>query len=446
MTYLEPNTSELRPSLDSFCYCPVSRQGIILTVILGMVMLHCHRRMDKLISLLPSKARTFAVAISVGTTLLLSSTVASLGSSAAGPASVKHNAAETQKRLKEVEAHRQEVHEHLREAKKKEQIALAALYKIKSKLNDTTKVLNKSKNKLKKTETHLIQCQQTLTQTATQEQTLSSTAAHRLREMYEGQRLGLLESLFQVSSLQQFMDLMYFQERVAELDRQLLTELRIRERALSAQKSQLGNEKMKLGDIVVEFAKKTLLLSKEKTEQEQVADKLRTQRAFYEAAEHQLARESTQLEQQIVLMTKTTKSQDNKPVALGSGNLSLPLKASITSPFGWRRHPIFGIRKFHTGVDLAGANHSPIKAADSGNVLYSGWYGGYGKVVIVSHGKGLATLYAHLSKVNASAGQNITKGDVIGYEGSTGFSTGPHLHFEVRVDGKPNNPLNFLKQ
>jgi len=264
--------------------------------------------------------------------------------------------------------------------------------------------------------------------------------------MYEGQRLGLLDMLFQVNSLQQLMDLLYYQERVAEMDKALIDNLRAKAAALAAQKNQLGQQKMQLGDIVTEFAKKALMLNKEKSEQEVVADKLRSQRAFYEAAEQQLSRESNQLEQQILQMVRASKGHSNKVVTQGSGTMAMPLKASITSPFGWRRHPIFGVRKFHTGVDLAGPNRSPIRAADSGNVLYSGWYGGYGKVVIVSHGNGLATLYAHMSKTNAGAGDNVSKGDVIGYEGSTGFSTGPHLHFEVRVDGKPNNPLNFVRQ
>ena len=142
---------------------------------------------------------------------------------------------------------------------------------------------------------------------------------------------------------------------------------------------------------------------------------------------------------------ETTQRNRNQHLFMGSGSLSAPLKADITSPFGWRKHPIFGIRRFHTGIDLAGPNHSAIRAADSGNVLYTGWYGGYGKVVIVSHGKGMATLYAHLSKIATATGNNIAKGDVIGYEGTTGFSTGPHLHFEVRINGKPNNPVIYLR-
>jgi len=147
----------------------------------------------------------------------------------------------------------------------------------------------------------------------------------------------------------------------------------------------------------------------------------------------------------VIQQMESSNRKSNKHMATGSGTLAMPINAQVTSPFGWRRHPIFGVRKFHTGVDLAGPNHSAIRAADNGSVLYTGWYGGYGKVVIISHGKGMATLYAHMSQAAVSVGQNVSKGDVIGHEGTTGFSTGPHLHFEVRVDGKPNNPMNYLR-
>ena len=91
---------------------------------------------------------------------------------------------------------------------------------------------------------------------------------------------------------------------------------------------------------------------------------------------------------------------------------------------------------------------TPIKASNSGRVIYSGWYGGYGKVVILDHGNihgsPTTTLYAHMSQPKVSVGQNVTKGQVIGLSGSTGYSTGPHCHFEVRINGKPQNPNNFL--
>ncbi|HBH17406.1 MAG TPA: peptidase M23, partial [Cyanobacteria bacterium UBA9579] len=89
-----------------------------------------------------------------------------------------------------------------------------------------------------------------------------------------------------------------------------------------------------------------------------------------------------------------------------------------------------------------------IRASNSGEVVFTGWYGGYGKVVIVNHGKykgrETSTLYAHMSSTNVKVGQQISQGTVVGYEGSTGYSTGPHLHFEVRLDGKPSNPMNYM--
>lgn len=356
--------------------------------------------------------------------------------------------AKTKERLLQIEKKRAELHEQVAQARKREQLAMMKLSSITRKLNTATGQLVDSKHQLKRTEHKLNETVQVLTVTQTKEEQLSAGAAKRLREIYEGQRLSFLEMLFQIDSLQAFLDNMYFQERIAEEDKKLLNELRAKTAALNSRKGALADQKDKIGSMVSEFAKKAMEIAKARFEQEQVASKLKTQRAFYEQAEQQLSNESHRLESQILAMQRAVRSS-NKPAQQGSGNMSMPLKAHVTSPFGWRRHPIFGVRKFHTGIDLAGPNRSAIRAADSGNVLFTGWYGGYGKVVIVGHGNSsgndMATLYAHLSRAAVSVGDNVSKGDVIGYEGTTGFSTGPHLHFEVRVNGKPNNPLNYLR-
>jgi len=350
----------------------------------------------------------------------------------------------TKARLSEIEKRMRELHERAVEAKQKEQIIRSHIKTIETKLNVTTDKLNDKKFELKKTENKIEEVQHHINKTQSDEVSLSSDAAQRLREIYEGQRLGFLEMLFQSDTLQIFLDRCYFQERVAELDRNLLNELRAKSKALVQNKDMLGQQKNKLGDIVSEFARKAVAIAKEKLSQEQVANRLKTQRAFYEQAQRQLANESRRLETQILEMESSNR-RGRKGMSIGSGKMAMPIVAQITSPFGWRTHPIFGVRRFHTGIDLAGPNHSAIRASDSGNVLYTGWYGGYGKVVIVSHGNGMATLYAHLCKIAATVGENVAKGDVIGYEGTTGFSTGPHLHFETRVNGIPNNPLNYLR-
>lgn len=123
----------------------------------------------------------------------------------------------------------------------------------------------------------------------------------------------------------------------------------------------------------------------------------------------------------------------------------MPVAArALTSGFGMRSHPMLGRRRAHSGVDLSAPTGSPIVATSDGQVSWADWAGGYGIAVAVEHGGGYQTRYGHMSRVNVAPGQNVRKGDIIGYVGSTGMSTGPHLHYEVRVNGQAVNPLPML--
>ncbi len=128
----------------------------------------------------------------------------------------------------------------------------------------------------------------------------------------------------------------------------------------------------------------------------------------------------------------------------GTGDMMRPVNGPVTSPFGYRIHPILAYRRMHTGVDFGVGYGAPIRAADSGTVIYATWMGGYGNVIIINHGGGLSTLYAHQSSLAAGAGASVGRGQVIGYVGSTGLSTGPHLHFEVRRNGTPVDPMRYI--
>jgi murein DD-endopeptidase MepM/ murein hydrolase activator NlpD len=128
-----------------------------------------------------------------------------------------------------------------------------------------------------------------------------------------------------------------------------------------------------------------------------------------------------------------------------SGKFAWPVAGRITSGFGYRIHPIFRVRRFHLGIDLAAPYGTLVKAADGGQVIQAGYFGGYGNSVMLYHGGGFATWYAHLSSINVSIGQFVQRGQVIGLVGSTGWSTGPHLHFEVRINGAPQNPRAYLQ-
>ena len=132
------------------------------------------------------------------------------------------------------------------------------------------------------------------------------------------------------------------------------------------------------------------------------------------------------------------------PFTLSRNSMIWPVNGRISSNFGWRTHPIKNTRLFHNGLDIAVSSGTPVKAAAGGEVVHSGWMNGFGYTVIIDHGRGVETLYAHNSKVSVSKGSMVNKGQQVALSGNTGLSTGPHLHFGVLKDEKPLNPKNYL--
>lgn len=145
---------------------------------------------------------------------------------------------------------------------------------------------------------------------------------------------------------------------------------------------------------------------------------------------------------------KNKNENQSKPNPDSSSNVSSgyirPVSGRMSSPYGYRIHPIYNTRRMHTGVDYAASSGTPIKATRGGRVILAKFNSSYGNYIIVDHGDGISSLYAHMSGFNASYGDNVSQGQVIGYVGSTGASTGPHLHFEIRVNGSHRNPSNYV--
>lgn len=189
-----------------------------------------------------------------------------------------------------------------------------------------------------------------------------------------------------------------------------------------------------------ELLSKQKFLAEKKEERNRLLAQTISERVAYERALKELEESSRVLESLIRRLQQTSQG----PGLVG--NLYWPTTDRlITSPFGYRVHPIWRIRMFHSGVDISGSYGNPIYAVNDGRVIYSGWQSGYGKVVIIDHGNGMSTLYAHCSQLLVNEGDQVKRGQLIGRIGSTGWSTGPHLHFEVRKNGTPVDPLSMIK-
>ncbi|MGF1512279.1 MAG: murein hydrolase activator EnvC family protein [Elainellaceae cyanobacterium] len=245
--------------------------------------------------------------------------------------------------------------------------------------------------------------------------------------------------LLQSDNLNEFLDRRRQLSLIYATDREILTGLA--QETVAIERSSRDVERKK-NDIAL--LRQRLLLQKSEYEaqaQEQgnLVVRLQQDRKALEEAEARLAQDSESLTD--LIRQRIAASQQ---IALGSGQMVFPTRGQVTSRFGWRVHPILGSRRFHAGLDFGASQGTPILAADAGQVLFAGWYGGYGRAVVINHGNGVTTLYGHASRVYVSEGETVQRGQTIAAVGSTGLSTGPHLHFEVRRDGAPVNPAAYL--
>jgi murein DD-endopeptidase MepM/ murein hydrolase activator NlpD len=177
------------------------------------------------------------------------------------------------------------------------------------------------------------------------------------------------------------------------------------------------------------------------TEKRGLLGEVKSRRNAQQQILDQLDRESQQIES----LLSAQASSVSGPFPTGGGQLAWPAAGPVISGFGPRTHPIFGDTRMHTGIDIAAPYGAPVVAADDGVVVFAGVMSGYGNAIVVDHGGGLATTYNHLSAFSVSSGQRVGRQQTIGAVGCTGYCTGPHLHFEVRVNGAPVDPMPYLQ-
>lgn len=269
----------------------------------------------------------------------------------------------------------------------------------------------------------------------------------RVRAIYMNGQLSYLEVITGAKNFSDFANRVELLKRVIRADFNLIKDIQKQKEAIEAKKVELEQKHKEIEKLAEEAKKTTDEIAKKKNEQQEILNEARTHKEAAQQLENDLIARSEQVKEMInerIRQRQNSSSASDSSYTQGTGSLSWPCNGPITSPFGYRVHPIFGTTIYHSGIDIGVDYGTPIHAADSGTVIYAGWIDGYGNTVIIDHGNGITTLYGHNTSVAVGDGQSVSKGTVIAYAGSTGNSTGPHCHFEVQVGGSAVDPMGYL--
>ena len=268
----------------------------------------------------------------------------------------------------------------------------------------------------------------------------------RLVTLYEEGDVAYLEVLLSAKSLSEFLGMYYAMVQIAEYDNSLIDEVNQKKHIIETSKQKLENETTEVKNLKMQAERSETILKNTKNLQQGSIEKLSQK-------EKELNTEIMKYKNDIVLIEakiqELTGYTGDINIQYTGGIMIWPVAVAgtrITSYYGTREHPIEGIIKLHQGIDIGSAGFgAPVVAAADGMVTYAGELGSYGNCVMIYHGNGLITLYGHGQEILTKNGEQVKQGDVIMKVGSTGNSTGPHLHFEVRVNGATTNPLNYVK-
>ena len=265
----------------------------------------------------------------------------------------------------------------------------------------------------------------------------------RLAAIYEQGEVQPIEVLLTAASFTDFSNRMYLLDQVVASDAEMLDDYEAARGDADARRADLEEREQELARLRNRIAsdRKRTRSALEDTKRKKTS--LLNDRAAWERALAELEADSREVEAMLQRLQQTPEGRARLSKSW-SGKLEWPLRGRISSGYGYRVHPIYRVRKMHTGIDIAVPRGTEIRAAAPGTVVHAARWGGYGNCVIVDHGGGMATLYAHCSRLAVKNGDTVKQREVIAYVGSTGLSTGPHLHFEVRRDGRHTNPMQLL--
>jgi len=278
---------------------------------------------------------------------------------------------------------------------------------------------------------------------------LNAKNKERIRAMEEEGTLSYWSVLFKASSFMDLIDRLNMIQEIQAADERRLQELSAAADEVAAARTELAAEKAALEEARLELADAETVLAEKRRQADELLTELNANHRELNAMIDEMEDMEAQLSQEIAKAEKEyneQKKKEDEANKLSPGGWYRPCSwTALTSAFGWRIHPITGKESFHNGVDLANVQGTPIYATKSGTVTTATYNGVYGYYVTINHGGGYSSLYGHMTHYVVSNGQKVEQGQLIGYMGSTGWSTGPHLHFTIYYNGNAVNPMNYIR-
>ncbi len=352
------------------------------------------------------------------------------------------NVQEQQRKLQDVNRQIDQQRSNVNQAKKKEKTVIGQISGLDQDINKTEAEIKQIDERIAFLEKSIAKTEEDIkvSEEALAEQ--SDILSERLVFIYEeGGDVSYLEVLLSATDIEEFLTRYDFLNMIVEQDVELIKEINKEKKELALKKCDLEIKQKELMNIQTSQISQKEILDSQKEEKQKLLGNVRQEKKALEQALDELERTSRQLE---TIIRQYQSGSTGSQVGTGVFTWPTPGYTQRTSPYGMRLHPILGERRMHTGIDIKAPMGATIVAADSGTVMFAGWMSGYGQVIIIDHANGLSTLYAHQSSFLVSKGTNVSKGQAIGKVGSTGWSTGPHLHFEVRINGTPTNPAGYV--
>lgn len=324
--------------------------------------------------------------------------------------------------------------------------SLLEIQKLDDKIRNYEQENIELKQRIESLETSIKQTSEQLEKTTAEYNKRNELLKKRLVALYEEGDVAYLEVLLSAKSLSEFLGMYYAMVEIAEYDNALIDEVDQKRKIIETSKQKLQNETAEIKTLKMQAEQTETILKNTKSLQQGNVEKLSENEKVLNDEIQKYKNDMALIEAKIQELNGYTGEIN---IQYTGGIMIWPVAVTgtrITSYYGTREHPIEGIIKLHQGIDIGSAGFgAPVVCAADGVVTYAGELGSYGNCVMVYHGNGLTTLYGHGQKILTKVGTEVKQGDVIMEVGSTGNSTGPHLHFEVRINGVTTNPLNFVK-